>query len=156
MIKTWLITIVASAIIMVSLLMVNLMVLAGSTFLEGFLKQKAKLVLVDSLANDIFNTVENIVEAGARSSNGNFSEFKKILADEMGRFKEKISRDEECFNEYGVSIRFDYSIEPHEEERLVEITSMIYAKDLDGFFTFEQVHNTVKRLDSATDNGSTG
>jgi len=156
MIKTWLIPIVASAIIMASLLMVNLMALAGSIFLEGFLEKKAKLVLVDSLAKDIFNAVDTIAEVSAHSSNGNFSEFKKILADKMERFKEKISRDEECFNEHGISIRFEYSIEAREDECLAEITSMIYTKDLEGFFAFEQVHNTVKRLVSATGNGSTG
>jgi|GEM_PF-1687483 hypothetical protein len=156
MIKTWLIPIVASTIIMASLLMVNLMALTGSIFLEGFLEKKAKLVLVDSLAKDIFNAVDTIAEVSVHSSNGNFSEFMKILGNKMECFKEKISRDEEYFNEHGISIRFEYSIEAREDECLAEITSMIYTKDLEGFFAFEQVHNTVKRLVSATVNGSTG
>lgn len=157
MIKTWLIPIVVSTIIMVSLLTVNLMVLSGSILLEGFLRQKARAILADSLINDILNSVENIVNTSMCSSKGNFSELKKILVDEMRQFWEAILYKEERFNEYGVSIRFDYSIEIREEGCSVEIVSRIRARDLEGFFTLERVHNTVRRLASEeVGNDSTG
>lgn len=155
MIKTWLIPIAASTIIMVSLLMVNLIVLSGSTLLAGFLKQRVKLVLADSLLNDTFNSVENIAEACMRSSKGNFSEFKKNLEEELKRLTENLC-DEEFFREYGILVRFSCNIESYDEECSVEIISRIHVSDLEGFFSFERVCKTVKRQDSTVDNGLTG
>ncbi len=155
MIKTWLIPIAASMIIMVSLLMVNLMVLSGSTLLAGFFKQRVKIVLADSLLNDAFNSVENIAEACMHSSKGNFSEFKKTLEEELERLTENLC-DEEFFREYGILVRFSSSIEYYDEECSVEIISRIHVSDPEGFFSFERVYKTVKRQDSTVYNGLTG
>lgn len=144
MIKTWLIPIVASTIIMVSLLIVDLMVFTGCTTLEGFLKQKVKAVLADSLINDVFRTVESIAEANVYSSRNNFSELEKNLAGEMERFRKEILSSEEYFDKCGVSVQFDYRIETHEEACLVKIVSIVNVRDLEGFFTIERAHNTVK------------
>ncbi|MEM2050041.1 MAG: hypothetical protein QXU11_05680 [Thermoproteota archaeon] len=147
MIKTWLIPVFASTIIMSSLLIVNLMVQSESILLADFLKQRTRLVLADSLAKDIFNNVENIAEASMSSSQGNFSEFKKNLMDNMERFKTE-NLHEEYFKEYGIIVQFDYTIETHEEEFSVEIVCRIRVSDSEGLFEFERVHNTVKRQDS--------
>ncbi|MEM2929403.1 MAG: hypothetical protein QW797_00825 [Thermoproteota archaeon] len=143
MIKTWLIPIVVSTIIMVSLLTVNTMVFTGCIFLEGFLKQKAKAVLADTIANDVFKTVESIAEANVYSSRNNFSELEKSLAGEMERFREEILGSEEYFNRCGVSVQFNYRIETRGETCLVEIVSSVNVKDLEGFFTMERAHDTV-------------
>lgn len=155
MIKTWMIPIVVSTIIMASLLIANLMVQSGSALLLGFLKQRAKLVLADSLVKDIFSSLENIAETSMSSSQGNFSEFKKTLMDKMERFKTE-NLYEEFFKECGILVQFDYTIESREEEFSVEIECRIRVSDLEGFFEFERVHKTVKRQDSALDEGSTG
>lgn len=147
MIKTWMIPIVVSTIIMVSLLIVNLTVQSGSILLVGFLKQRARLLLADSLAKDIFNSVENIAEVSMGSSRGNFSEFKKNLMDKMERFKTE-NLHEECFKEFEIIVQFDYTIETREEEFSVEIACRLRVSDSEGFFVFERVHNTVKRQDS--------
>ncbi|MEM3464952.1 MAG: hypothetical protein QW506_01825 [Thermoproteota archaeon] len=147
MIKTWMIPIVASTIIMASLLMVNLTVQSGSILLADLLKQRTRLVLADSLAKDIFSSVENIAEASMSSSQGNFSEFKKNLMDKMERFKTE-NLHEECFKEHGIIVQFDYTIETREEEFSVEIVCRIRVSDSEGFFEFERIHNTVKRQDS--------
>ena len=144
MIKTWLIPIVASTIIMVSLLTLNLMVSTGCTILEGFLKQKAKVVLANSLINDIFRTVESIAEKNVYSVKSNFSELEENLMSEMERFREKILKDEEVFNKCGVSVQFDYHIKTLEEACSVEVTSSVSIKDLEGFFTLEHTHKTVR------------
>lgn len=156
MIKTWLIPIVVLTIMMISLLTINLIVLNWTTFLESFLRQKAKAVLADSLVNDILDSIENIANISVCSSKGNFSELNKMLIDKMKRLWEAILYDEKYFKEYGISIRFDYSIKTREEEHSVEITSRIYVRDLDGSFVLERIHDTVRQLASGVDNCSTG
>jgi hypothetical protein len=155
MIKTWMMPIVASTAIMVLLLTVNLMVQSGSILLEGFLKQREKLVLADSLVNDVFNSVEDIAETSMSSSQGNFSEFRKILVDRIERFKSE-NLYGEFFKECGIIAQFNYTIETREKELLIEVTCRIRVSDPEGLFEYERVYKTVKRQGSALYDGSTG
>jgi len=148
MIKTWLIIIFASIFMTINLILVNLMLVVNSDLLLDYLKQKMRVILVNSCVNDFFESISVIVDDSISRSNGNFSIMKEILEDETGKFIGKLSKTRDFLEKCGLKIYFEKSIVfyNHTEEYVIEITAEVYAEDSEGLFSIRRSNKIVRTL----------
>lgn len=146
MIKTWLIPITTLTLITIILLTVNVMVLIDSIILENYLKQKSKAFLADSFISDVFESFSTILDRSVYSSEGNFTVLKQLLEEEAGEFMNRVIETREFFNEYGILVNFNYTIN-YAENCFIEIDVKAYVNDLEGLFSFERNHMVSRTLE---------
>ncbi len=145
MIKTWLIPITTLTLITIILLTVNVIAFIDSIILENYLKQKSKAFLADSVISDVFESFGAILDRSVYSSEGNFTILKQLLEEEAGEFMNRVLEIREFFNEYGVLVDFNYTIN-YTENCLIEIDVKAYVNDLEGLFYFERNHRARRTL----------
>ncbi|MGQ9596981.1 MAG: hypothetical protein ACUVQY_06995 [Thermoproteota archaeon] len=147
MIKTWPIPIVFSIMITIALLTVNFMVFISSNILANYLRQKGKVVLVDSFIKDVFENVEIIADGSIYSSGGNSSAFKEDLERGMTEFMNDVLASKDFFYKCGIAIDFKYEVNfyNYTEAFVAEIYIKAYAKDFEGLFSLER-DKALKRM----------
>ncbi|MBO3839235.1 MAG: hypothetical protein QXN75_01210 [Thermoproteota archaeon] len=148
MIKTWLIVVFVSILIMIVLLAVNLMLLVNVELSVNFLKQKRKAIIADSCIDDFFKSISTILDDSISSSRGNFSIMRETLEKRIEKLMEKVSKTKGFLEECGLKICFENSIVflNNTEEYVIQIAVKAYAEDCEGFFSIRRSSNIVRFL----------
>jgi len=152
MIKTWLIVVFVSILMIITLLTVNLMLLINVELSINFLKQKRKVIIANFCIDDFFESINTILDDSVSSSRGNFSIMKETLEKETEKLIERVSKTNGFLEECGLKIGFGKSIVffNNTEGYVIQIAAEAYAEDCEGLFSIRRSSNIVRFIPQET------